>query len=187
MVNKLKTERLILILLLLISLTMHLIYGLEGMRQVETYEHLINKQAAQLKDKELQIQIQNMLLDMQDDIIQNHIIEETAIEPEYIGEFEISYYTAGPESTGKHPGHPEYGITASGTTVKEGQTIAADWNLLPPGTTVYIEGIGERVVEDTGGLIKGNAIDVYVPDVETALQSGRHMADVYMLEDSGGK
>ena len=48
-------------------------------------------------------------------------------EPEYIGEFEITYYTAGAESTGKTPGHPAYGIT-SGTTVKEGQTIAADWS-----------------------------------------------------------
>jgi len=108
-----------------------------------------------------------------------------AEEPEYIGEFEITYYTAGPESTGKTPEHPAYGITKSGTTVKEGQTIAADWSVLPAGTKVYIEGIGERIVEDTGGLIVDKCIDVYVEDVDVALQGGRHKADVWIVEDIG--
>ena len=75
------------------------------------------------------------------------------------------HITAGPESTGKSPGHPAYGITRSGTTVEEGRTVAADWDILPEGTKVYIDGIGERIVEDTGGLI-GECIDVYVEDVD---------------------
>jgi hypothetical protein len=42
----------------------------------------------------------------------------------FMGEFKITAYTAGPESTGKRPGDPEYGITASGEKVEEWITIA---------------------------------------------------------------
>jgi 3D (Asp-Asp-Asp) domain-containing protein len=106
-----------------------------------------------------------------------------ATEPEYIGTFEITYYTAGFESTGKTPDHPAYRITRSGTTVKEGQTIATDWDVLPAGTKVYIDGVGERIVEDTGSAIVDKCIDVYVEDVEIARQLGRHKADVWIVEE----
>ncbi len=101
----------------------------------------------------------------------------------YAGEFTITYYTAGPESAGKTAEHPEYGMTRSGTTVAEGRTIAADWDILPAGTQVWIEGIGIRTVEDTGSLIKGNSIDIYVESVEVAKINGRHAAKVYVLEN----
>lgn len=99
----------------------------------------------------------------------------------YLGEFEVTYYTSGPESTGKDESHPQYGITRSGTTVQEGRTIATDWNVLPQGTKVWIEGIGIRTVEDTGSAIVGEKLDIYVDDVDVALQNGRHMAKVYVL------
>ena len=73
----------------------------------------------------------------------NSYIESVILEKEkvglsnYAGRFEITYYTAGPESTGKTPDHPAYGITRSGTVVEEGRTIATDWDVLPPGTKVY--------------------------------------------------
>lgn len=101
----------------------------------------------------------------------------------YAGEFTITYFTAGPESTGKTAEHPEYGMTRSGTTVAEGRTIAADWDILPAGTQVWIEGIGIRTVEDTGSLIKGNSIDIYVESVEVAKTNGRHAAKVYVIGD----
>lgn len=99
----------------------------------------------------------------------------------YIGEFEVTYYTANEESTGKTEAHPAYGITKSGTTVEDGRTIAADWDVLPVNTKVWIEGVGIRTVEDTGGAIKGNKIDVYEPDYEVAMQKGRHPARVWVL------
>lgn len=102
---------------------------------------------------------------------------------DYAGEFKITWYTAGVESTGKTPEHPEYGITASGTTVTPGKTIAADWSILPPGTRVYIEGIGERVVEDSGGAVKGKHVDVYIPDLKSAQERGVAYAKVYILEE----
>ncbi|GIP36322.1 3D domain-containing protein [Paenibacillus sp. J2TS4] len=73
----------------------------------------------------------------------------------------LTAYTAGAESTGKSPGDEGYGITASGTTVTEGRTIAVDKSVIPLGWWVYIEGIGYRRAEDTGGAVKGNKIDVY--------------------------
>lgn len=66
-------------------------------------------------------------------------------------------YTAGVESTGKRPGHPQYGITYSGVKVRRDQvsTIAADPRLFPIGTLLYIPGYGYGVVADTGSAIKG--------------------------------
>lgn len=86
--------------------------------------------------------------------------------------FTLTAYTNGPESTGKNPGDKGYGITASGKRTKEGRTIAADPKVLPLGTRVYIDGIGERIVEDTGSAIKKNKIDVYIEDLQEALEFG---------------
>ena len=51
------------------------------------------------------------------------------------------------------------GITASGTYATVGRTIAAPSNFAF-GTKLYIDGIGERVVEDRGGSISGQRLDV---------------------------
>lgn len=63
--------------------------------------------------------------------------------------------------------------TASGTRVTEGRTIAVDPNVIPIGWWVYIEGIGFRRAEDTGGAIKGNKIDVYYDSLQNARNFGR--------------
>lgn len=63
--------------------------------------------------------------------------------------------------------------TASGTTVTEGRTIAVDKSVVPLGWWVYIEGIGFRKAEDTGGAIKGNKMDVYYDSLKTAKNFGR--------------
>lgn len=61
------------------------------------------------------------------------------------------------------------GITAAGTTVTAGRTIAVDKNVIPLGTTVYIDGV-PYVAEDTG--VSGNWIDLYMDSHEAALQWG---------------
>lgn len=95
--------------------------------------------------------------------------------------YEVTAYTAGPESTGKTPGHPAYGITASGARVREGVTAACPPEL-PFGTRVHIEGVGERVCLDRGGAIKGRRLDVYIADRSEALRFGRKKALVIVRE-----
>lgn len=54
------------------------------------------------------------------------------------------------------------GVTASGTKPVPGITAAADWDELPAGSVIYIEGVGIRVVEDTGGAVRGQSLDILV-------------------------
>ena len=56
-----------------------------------------------------------------------------------------------------------YGRTASGTYVKHG-TIAVDPRFIPLGTKVYVPGYGWGKALDTGGAIKGNKIDLWMPN-----------------------
>ncbi|MEN6565883.1 MAG: 3D domain-containing protein [Veillonellales bacterium] len=85
---------------------------------------------------------------------------------ESIKTFTVTAYSPGEESTGKQPGHPDYKKTATGTLATEGRTVAADFSILPSGSRVFIEGVGERVVEDTGGAIIGNRLDLYMESVD---------------------
>lgn len=64
------------------------------------------------------------------------------------------------------------GITASGIKAKEGVTIAADWTVLPMFTKVEIDGLGTRIVQDKGGAIKSNHIDIYFENHQKALEFG---------------
>jgi len=52
--------------------------------------------------------------------------------------------------------------TASGTWPVAGRTVAVDPNLIPMGSTVYIQGLGVFTAEDTGGAVIGPHIDVFV-------------------------
>lgn len=98
-------------------------------------------------------------------------------------------YTAGVESTGKTPDHPQYGITYSGVRVKRDlySTIAADPKVFPIGSILYIPGYGYGVVADTGGAIKGNKIDLYYQTVEEVYSEwGKKEVDVYVIEQGDG-
>lgn len=93
---------------------------------------------------------------------------------------EVTAYTAGYESCGKLPNHPAYGITANGNKVRKG-IIAADTNVLPFGTKVYIEDLGIFTVDDTGGDIKGNRIDIYMDNLNEAVKFGRQNRKLIVL------
>jgi uncharacterized protein YabE (DUF348 family) len=84
----------------------------------------------------------------------------------------LTAYSAGVASTGKSAGHPQYGLTASGTRVTEGRTIAVDPTVIPMGWWVYIDGFGFRRAEDIGSAVKGNKVDVYFDSNDYANRFG---------------
>lgn len=99
---------------------------------------------------------------------------------------ETTAYYAGPESTGKGPGHPAYGITKSGISVFENPyVVAANPEFLPQGSLLFIEGIGYRLVADTGSYYKNpkwaQVIDIYFPTLEEAVRYGRQHRMVVVL------
>jgi 3D (Asp-Asp-Asp) domain-containing protein len=99
-------------------------------------------------------------------------------------------YSAGYESTGKHPSHPSYGITYSGVRVRRGEysTIAADLRVFPLGTVLYIPGYGYGVVADKGGAIRGNKIDLFFKTKQDVYkQWGKKTVDVYVVRRGDGK
>lgn len=96
--------------------------------------------------------------------------------------YDLSY-----ESTGKNPGDPYYGITASGTKAQPG-TVAVDPRVIPLGTELYIASTdgspdyGFATAEDIGGAIKGNKIDLFMKSSKDCDDFGRRSVKVYILE-----
>lgn len=73
------------------------------------------------------------------------------------------------------------GITASGSKASANHTIAAPSNY-SFGTKIEIEGMGIFTVEDRGGAIKGNKIDVYFNSHNEALAFGRKQLQIRVIE-----
>jgi 3D (Asp-Asp-Asp) domain-containing protein len=92
---------------------------------------------------------------------------------EYMGSYSITGYDACYSCCGKTDG-----ITASGTKATAGRTVAMKG--VPFGTKIYIDGIGERVVEDRG--VGYGTVDVYCDThAECYAITGRY--DVYMVNE----
>lgn len=96
-------------------------------------------------------------------------------------------YTASFKDTGKHPDHPQFGITYSGIRARKG-IIAVDPKVIPLGTRVYVEVAGKTpdygyaLAADIGGAIKGNLIDLYFDDQDFVDRWGCKRVKVYILE-----
>lgn len=84
------------------------------------------------------------------------------------------------------------GLTASGTKVVEGRTIAVDPNVIPYGSVVAIrvpsltEYSGLYLAEDTGGAIDGKRIDIAVV-ADQAMNFGKRAVEVAVLEVGKGR
>ncbi|MBD7946360.1 MULTISPECIES: 3D domain-containing protein [Psychrobacillus] len=77
------------------------------------------------------------------------------------------------------------GTTAYGIDLRanpEEKVIAVDPRIIPLGTRVWVEGYGEAIAGDTGGAIKGNKIDVFMPSYENAMQWGRKQVKLIILD-----
>ena len=113
---------------------------------------------------------------------------------------EVTAYDLSEASCNKGMSHPDYGITASGVSLK-GQTlesaraIAVDPRMIPLGAKVklqfddpqwqHLNGIYTAV--DTGGAIQGNRIDLFFGDFQSsspsdeAMDFGRRTAKLTVL------
>ncbi|MDQ0199497.1 3D domain-containing protein [Neobacillus ginsengisoli] len=77
------------------------------------------------------------------------------------------------------------GITATGINLKKNpnqKVISVDPKVIPLGSKVYVEGYGYAIAADTGGAMKGNKIDVFVPTQKEALNWGRKTVKVQILK-----
>lgn len=91
-----------------------------------------------------------------------------------LGRFKLTAYS-GPQLG------PGPAVTATGTAARHGRTVAVDPRVIPLGSRIYIEGVGERIAEDVGGGVKGNHIDVYLATVPQAQHFGVRRATVSLI------
>ncbi len=102
-------------------------------------------------------------------------------EMKYLGSFKVTYY--GPQNGNV--------VTASGAICEHGVTLAVDPSIISLGTSVYVSLNGQPFsinsngghfrAQDTGGAIKGNIIDIFVPSEEIANQMNNGIyVDVYI-------
>lgn len=103
--------------------------------------------------------------------------DEIESQPElvYLGRYNITGYDLCVKCCGKTDG-----ITASGAVATVGRTAAAAG--LPFGTRVWIDGIGERTIEDRGGM-RGNVIDVLCNDHAECYAISRGPVDVWEVKE----
>jgi len=96
----------------------------------------------------------------------------------YLGFFSITAYTSGPASCGIYSD----GYTATGDKADwRNRIVAADWNILPPNTKIYIETMGTYTVKDRGSGVKGKSIDILMSDRKKALNFGRKNLKVWLF------
>jgi N-acetylmuramoyl-L-alanine amidase len=84
----------------------------------------------------------------------------------YLGEFVITCYDLS-------------GRTASGTGTSLA-TVAVDPSVIPLGSTIYIQGVGTRVAQDTGGAIVGDRLDLWEPSYAACMDWGVQSRSVTM-------
>ena len=77
---------------------------------------------------------------------------------------------------------PEYrdGLTATHEVARRG-LCAADWNLYPVGTQFWIPNYGVCTVEDRGGAVRGEHIDLFFATRKEALEWGVQNIQVYII------
>lgn len=162
----------------------------EGTSAVTSHEAAEHRETM-LKDKELNIKKQKERYISSDHIEGPQTLEEYVDTGEYSSTTVVATgYTAGAESTGKTPDHPQYGVTYSGVPVKRDlySTIAADLEVFPIGTILFIPGYGYGVVADKGAAIQGNKIDLYYETVEDVYSEwGKKEVEVYVIEEGNGE
>ena len=112
------------------------------------------------------------------------VVEEPETEWVSLGEFATSGYCKCERCCGRWAWYP----TASGAVAEQGVTVGADWLTLPKGSVIYIEGFGERVVQDKPSRwiiakYQGRILDVFYERHEDALAHGIQRVQVWLKQE----
>ena len=97
------------------------------------------------------------------------VIQQDSIPNDYIGQYEITFYT--------HTGNK----TSTGVYPVINKTVAVDPSIIPYGTVLYIKGHGVYIAEDSGAHIKGHRLDIFLDTKDECIKKGRIKTDVYIL------
>ena len=114
-------------------------------------------------------------------ILTDELRNHKDVELQYIGEYKCTAYCCEkyPHICGGS------GKTASGQPIQANVSVAVtDLNKMPYGTVIYIEDVGIRIVQDTGGFPK-NQIDVAVATHTEAVNwagQGKHRVYIMSIE-----
>lgn len=112
-------------------------------------------------------------------IVENSVesVEETT-EPQYIEkQMTVTAYCPCVKCCNKTDG-----ITASGKKAKQGRTVAVDPRYIHYGTKIIIDG-HTYISEDCGGAIKGDRLDIFFDDHNSALEFGVKKINVYIVSN----
>ena len=85
-----------------------------------------------------------------------------------------AYWTHDPVDASGH------GIAYDGTPAVAFKTCAVDPKVIPLGSKVYVKEFGWLRANDTGNAIKGNIIDIAMPDRKSAWAWGRRNIEVFV-------
>lgn len=109
--------------------------------------------------------------------------EPELVRVEYLGTFVATYYCC---ERYPHICGTGDGLTATGVAVEPGIVavepgiVAVDPAVIPLGSTVVIDG-AEYIAADTGGLIKGQRVDIAVPTHAETLALGVREVEVWVM------
>ena len=136
--------------------------------EVKALEEKEEEIVVEVAEERIDIDVTRYVCAISNGIVFSEAEEEVAeVDTSYLGYYTLTAYewTGNPCANGNYP------------TCR----YTAACNSLPLGTRIYIEGMGEYVIEDRGGM-SDDVIDIYMRDVETCLQFGVQYADVYIVE-----
>ena len=94
-----------------------------------------------------------------------------------LGQHKVTFYCNCSRCCGKWAG----GKTASGTYPERYRTAAVNPKEIGLGETIFIDGFGMRVAEDTG--VPVGTIDIFIPDHQLCLKYGVKYRNVWIVRE----
>ena len=178
MKRKRVTATLFLLLLCSNLLLLHMFIQNENMEE-ELYRLQVDKQRLETEQAELLAELEELRYSSRKIFLPDKVANEVEkVSREMVV---TAYAPFDPDAVEGMCFEGDPNITYSGEPPIPGETAAGHRDLL--GKTVYIEGLGYRRINDIGGAIGRDNIDVVFADKKTALEFGRQTLSVAIIPD----